>query len=322
MKRNNWLMGLVALLLGSGCSNPVVATPLNPPTQTMLPQATTSFTATSSSAIALSAEEAKNLVFELLADNGDCQLPCLWGMTPGDTDRQTLDIFISKFENMITPDIYVSVDDFGDFGGFFLGYRKDNIHINTDFSYYYENKESDRLDLLGIRGYAMHEKGKDLDWLSLDVSPLYGDASFNQIYTYYFLPQILSNYGPPSQVLLKPFLDDPQRADVQWWPFSIVLLYPEQGIFIEYVSRRETVGANFAACPSKSTISLAVWDPQSSLSLEYVVQKAGSQINELNIASFKSVENATSMTLEEFYEVFRDPRNIACVETPQELWQP
>jgi len=269
----------------------------------------------------LSAEEAKALVFGLLKDNGGCQFPCLWGLTPEKTDNQTFSVFISQFSPLVSPDVYMSVDDFGNVGGFTFSYRENNIHTVADFSYY-KNTTSAKLDLLNLRGYAMKEQGNKLDWLNADVTPLYGDASFNRAFEYYLLPQILSKYGRPSQVLLAPFPDEPQRPDIQWYPFSLVLLYPEKGIFVEYVSPREKVGNNFVGCPSKASISLAVWNPASNLSLKYVVQKAGFKINEVNMDYFRPVEKATLMTLDQFYQTFKNPGNTTCVETPQNLWQP
>jgi hypothetical protein len=65
---------------------------------------------------------------------------------------------------------------------------------------------------------------------------------------------------------------------------------------------------------------LGVWSPERALPLRTVVQKAGSVINELNLDYFKPVEEATSLTLNEFYDTFKNPENTACLETPQELW--
>ncbi len=319
MKQIYWIRTLVLFFLISGCAGPISTMSQAPSTPTAISVPTTKLPIDTPRST-LSAEETKILVFNLLKDNGDCQLPCLWGLTPGKTNDQTLDDFMAQFRDWVTPDVYVSTQDFGDVGGFFLGYRKDNVHINIDFSHY--KHQDGKLEMLVLSGRAMQENGKDLDWLSPDVSPLYGDASFNQTFTYYLLPQILSNYGRPSQVWLKPFLEDPQRPDIQWQPFSLVLLYPEKGIFVEYVSPREMEGDNYIGCPSKALVNLAVWDPQSSLSLADIVQKAGSQINELNIDSFKPLEKVTSMTLNEFYDAFKNAQNAACLETPQSLWRP
>lgn len=260
------------------------------------------------------------MVFDFLKNNNDCNLPCLWNLTPGKTDKSTLDNFTARFGKLVTPDVYVDISNFEKVKVLFLDYRENNIIINVRFSASM-NKDKSGIEMLVLDGYAMQERGKKLNWLSPDVSPVYGDASFNQAFTYYLLPQILSKYGRPSQVLLRPFTEDPQRPDIQWYPFSLVLLYPEQGIFIEYVSPRETIGSNYVGCPSKVSIRLAAWNPEPTLSLKYVVQ-AGSQINELNMDYFKPIEKATSMTLDEFYQTFKSPENTSCVETPQKLWQP
>jgi hypothetical protein len=267
----------------------------------------------------LAAGEAKALIFDLLENNGGCQLPCLWGITPGKTGIPSLNDFIAQFGNVTSPNVYIRADDFGELGGFSLSYRENNVHIGIGFSYY-KNGENTRLDILTMNGSALYELGKDPDWLSPEVSPLYGDASFNQAFEYYLLPQILSNYGQPNQVLLAAFPDDPDRSDITWHPFSLVLLYPEEGIFVEYVSPQETAGDNFVGCPSKSHLSLAVWSPESGLPLKYVIQKAGSEINELNVNFFRPVEEATSLTLNDFYHKFKEPENMDCLETPMKLW--
>jgi len=324
MKRIYQIIILVLLFLLGGCVSPLVTPtmPIStitrvPSTPTILYRTSTPTLSVNASQPTLSADEAKSLVFDLLKNNGSCELPCLWGLTSGKTDSQALNKFMSQFGKLATPDIYVKVSDYGKVGGFFLDYRKDNVHINTDFSYY-ENEERNRINLLSLHGYTMQERGKDLDWLSMDISPLYGNASFNQTFAYYLLPQILSNYGPPSQVWLKPYLDDPQRSDITWWPFILVLFYPQQGIYVEYVMPRNSTGEYFEGCPTHSEVYLAVWNPQDDIPLSQIAEKGGFGFD----AEYsKSVEKATSMTLDQFYQTFKNPGNTACLETPQGIWQ-
>lgn len=345
-KQERWIKIVIVLLFFSvaGCAGPVstaiqssptgaamptpsvtaqaVTSTASPTSSTRPPTSTISATSHLASAVprpTLVAGEAKALVFDLLGNNGGCRLPCLWGLTPGQTDIPSLNDFMAQFGNLASPDVYISTDNFGELGGFSLSHRENSVHIGTGFSYY-KNSKNTRLELLGMYGSALYELGKDPDWLSPEVSPLYGDASFNQAFEYYMLPQILSNYGQPTQVLLAPFPDDPDRSDITWHPFILVLLYPEEGIFVEYVSPRETAGNNFIGCPSKSHISLAVWSPESGLALEYVIQKAGSEINELNKEYFKPVEEATTLSLADFYQKFKNPENTDCLETSKKLW--
>lgn len=292
---------------------PVTATPSPSPTATSQPPTETPLPT-------LSAEGMSKLILALMKDNGGCRLPCLWGMTPGKTDIQTLDEFMAQFYDVETSDDYFRVQDFNDIGGFSLIFNESKIHVLVDFSYY-EDRSGTGLEILAMFGYLMGEFGTTSEG-ALDLRPIYGDALFTQTLQYYTLPSILAAYGLPEQVLLATWPDDPDRLDIKSWPFSLVLLYPAQGIFVEYVSIRERAGDHFVGCPAKSHIYLGVWDPENPLSFRKVVQKAGSVINELNIDYFKPVEVATTMTLDEFYQTFKHAENTACLETPIDLWAP
>jgi len=226
---------------------------------------------------------------------------------------------LTQFGIVQSPDIYVNRADFEESGILSFIYRENSVHIDVDL-YFIKNEKRNGINLLGLRGHAMQERGKDLDWLSPDVSPLYGDTLFNQTFEYYLLPQMLSVYGKPSQVLLAPKPDDPDPQDIEWYPFSVVLFYPDRGIFVEYVSPRETKESSYLGCPAKAEISLAVWDPKTGLSLKNIIQYAGVEINEFNLDYFKPIEEATSMSLDEFYQKFKDSANTGCLETPKEIW--
>lgn len=177
------------------------------------------------------------------------------------------------------------------------------------------------LEMLTMNGYALGEFGTTPEG-ALDLRPIYGDTLFAQTFEYYMLPSILSTYGAPEQVSLATWQDDPDHPRIKTQPFSLVLFYPDQGFFVEYVTEREVIGNRYAGCPSKSHIYLGTWDPKKVLSLPYVAQKAGSVINELNTDYFQSVEDATSLTLDEFYNTFKNPENTTCLETSRDLWLP
>jgi hypothetical protein len=286
-------------------------TPTTSPTHTIEPS-------TNTPQPTLPAEEIKTLIFDLMQDNGVCRLPCLWGLVTGQTNLEILDDFMAHFEERVTTDVNISkfISNKGGIGN--LIYRENNIQIHVDLSYYTEKQIG--LKLLNIRGRTMYEQGEDRGWENPDVAPIYGDESFNQTFQYYMLSQILTNYGQPTKVWLRPFPDEPGRPDIKWHPFSLVLFYEELGIFVEYEMPRETIGNNYVGCPSQAHLSVAVWDPESDVTLEYVVRMGGILINELNMDSFKTVEDATSMTLGEFYTTFMESDNTKCIETPIGVW--
>ena len=235
--------------------------------------------------------------------------------------KQTLKSLMTSWhilENRIHHDVEIYKSIFKNMGGVSLIYRENNIRILVELSYYTDKQIG--LKLLNMYGHTMYEQGEDRGWENPDVAPIYGDESFNQTFQYYMLSQMLSNYGQPTQAWLLPFPDEPGRPDIKWHPFSLVLFYEESGIFVEYEMPRETIGNNYVGCPSQAHLSVAVWPPESDVTLEYVVRMGGILINELNMDSFKSVEDATSMTLDEFYTTFREADNSKCIETPISLW--
>lgn len=265
-------------------------------------------------------EVAREQILDNLRGNGDCRLPCIWGFSPDMADQSVLDDFMAQFTEQSSPGIDTSLYASDHSGGLLVKLKENALQIIVDFSY--EGSNKNELEMFTVNMRAMEETGKVFDWGEKEKIPVYGNELFNNTVSYYSLQKILENYGRPEKVLIRSFLGDPQRPDIKWQPFSLVLLYPQQGIFVEYVSPREESGNYFMGCPSKAAINLAVWNPKVNLPLKSVVQKAGTQINELNMDYFKSIEDATSMTLDIFYEVYSKSQNTLCIETPQEMWQP
>ena len=297
-----------------------LATPTASRTPTLLPTMTPTNTPTFTPRPTLSVDEAETLILDLVQKHENCQLPCLWGFIPGKSEVETARVFVKQFGigDFRIGDIELGAQDYGDVGGVGISYPKGDIDIIIDWSYY-QSKETSQLDILTMNSRPMESLGLDpINQLPM-MAPVYGNLTFNQELKDYLLPSVLTNYGQPSQVLLTVWPDDPDRPDIQWHPFSLALVFSEKGIYVEYVSPRETQAENFIGCPNKSHIYLAVWEPQSDLPLEYIIEKAGSEI----ILSYsKSLVDATSLTLDEFYQTFKNPENTACLETPQSLWQP
>ena len=320
---------LILLFIFSGC-NPVTHTPdqsveaVGFSTATDTPQVPTpSFTAsatvtpshTPTPIPTLPAKEAKLLLLDLLQNNGGCQLPCLWGLTPGETDVQALDLFMEKFGNEISSDTQIRHDKFNESGVLDLISWIDDLRITVGLSYQSGNGKLERF-LVFANSAREYQKDQGLE--SVDV---FGDLHFYQSLHYFMLPQILSKYGRPSKVLIAPFVDDPDYPPAAWMPFSIVLYYPDLGVLVEYITPKERVDDHYRGCPMIGHINLVLWSPKQEISITEVVQrKSGNGINSLNVDFFKPIEEATSLTLDEFYQAFKDPNNSQCIETPMDIW--
>jgi len=259
----------------------------------------------------LSANDAKSVILDLLQNNGGCQLPCLWHITPGEADAQALEPFLARFGNVITTneDTVLHIDRFSNSGGIDLSSYEGDLNFRLSLSYYLIGGELTQLEL---RAETTNKS---------DQAAIFGNSRFNQLMNYYLLPQILSTYGQPAQVLVAPFQNDSDYITPLWIPFSLVLFYPDQGILVEYLLPRQTVGDKFLGCPLQSHVVVTVWNPELQLSLAESAQKlSGQGLNALNVDYFRPIEEATGMSLEEFYQSFKDPQNAACLETPVDMW--
>jgi hypothetical protein len=317
MKRFSFSILIVLLLFSTGCSSAVKP----PATQTAVPPYTELFTATPTLFVpsatssptqtqtpiplpatltpfpTLTTDEAKKVLFELLLNNGGCRLPCLLGYTPITSHREVQNFF-SQFVVTETPDISiskVSVAD-GSSVGFFIHLL--NTNLNIDISTY---ETGNRVEALSIGGLSQPK------W-----APKYAE-----VMKYYLLPQILTNYGEPSQVLIKTFRNDRQRPDVISWPFFLVLLYPDQGFYLKYEMERVSTGAEFLGCPSKSFVSVGVWPPKNDAIFNKMILV---MTNGGDLRGYKSISDAIAMSLEEFYQTFKEPTNTQCIKTTIETW--
>jgi hypothetical protein len=244
---------LLVLLLGSGCkvfstTNPSQTSTFtsNPPlyaqtrimetnlpaltTQTLSPTKTTELS-TQTPLHTLTTDQEKELLHKFLRDNGKCRLPCLWGITPGKTEVDALNTLFLPFNNISIPsDFYVRRRSQEESGGVTFILWMDNIRIPITLTYY--NNQA-RIEYASLTFEAGLEEGEGAD---SHITPVYGEPLFEQTLGYYRLSNILTQFGMPSDVLIAPFPDDPQYPVDVAIPFSVVLFYKTQGMFLEYIS--------------------------------------------------------------------------------------
>ncbi len=325
MKPRNLLITL--LILAGACAAPLTDTPapliifVTPTaTQTLTPTVRPTSTPIPPSPTpqpTLSAVDAKSLILDLMRNNGDCPLSCLWGLIPGESDRRTMNSFMARFGGFaMSENILLSASNYSGGGGFILYFSEGDINVFVFFDYYLDGGYG--VEKLRFHTYPVQEHGEGLD---LVVKQIFGDPYYNQIFQYYMPSQILSAYGLPSEALIAPILADPGRAK-PWEPFSLVLIYHELGVLIEYLVPIERVGDHYLWCPKMANDNtVIVWDPERETSLTEILNgKSGYGINQLNADYFKSIEEAASMTLDDFYLTFQDPNSATCVETPIDMW--
>ncbi len=245
----------------------------------------------------MTADEEQALVLNLLQDNGNCRLPCWWGFTPGETVWATAESFFLSHGKKIGEhdDSQVAVYTVS----FYIPNHGSRINQN------YSTTNSERIDAITVHAILPRR----------DDQLVYGDVQFAKDWGPYMLPQMLTTYGQPSKVFLETFTGTPDGGQP---PFSLLLYYPEKGILVRYYGPVEERGKTLRVCPSQADISLWLWSPEHSMTLDRIANLGGLPLGDLS--GFRSLEEATGMSVEKFFQSFVRPNNKTCLETPIDMW--
>ncbi len=231
-----------------------------------------------------------------LASNDDCELPCWWGIKPGETTSQSV--------QQMFLDLGKSISRYKDYE---LGqsYRVSLFgrHSPYPFDYvvrlrWYEGKNG-VVSLFGVTGSA-------LNW-----SP---PQHFAQDWQRYSLHEALDRYGVPSKVL------------VHYWNFGlqydITLVYEDKGFLIRYSGPIVDEGKEFSEkpiiiCPVQNKpTEITIW---MSKSHSDALARFGYGRRDLSPSDqpMPSLEEVADMTVQGFYETFLKPNTTTCLTVPR-----
>jgi hypothetical protein len=275
--------------------------PTSPPARTRIPTSTMPFIPT------LPTEEAGLRLLDLLANNGDCRLPCLWGITPGISNTK-------EARNILMPLSSLSYRSHFDSG---IGviqpvFTEKDLEIVTDLGFL-SNADNDLISRISFSAGVYREIPDPNNPENLYPVPIDGSTPIGKKIVYYMLSNILSENGRPSSVLIQTLarpVEDPDSG-----PFDMLLLYPDQGIFIYYGLNMRLSGTNILGCPENNYVKLELFPSGNAESfMEFITPLWGERL-----PYYKPVEEVTSMSLDEFYETFRQPTD-QCMVTPSNLW--
>jgi hypothetical protein len=286
-----------------------------PKSSTPIPLSTNSLTFTIQPTF--TSKVVEQMIMNLLKDNGACRLPCVWGFPLEETSPQFVPLFVERFgtnkgENKFEVSSRISIDS----GVISSELWNQNTRVHIDFFY---DIVASKLERVGIHSQIISETGQGN---SMQSKPLYGDPFAKELLNYYTLPQILKNYGKPTQVYLYTFTD-PEYENVSKIPFSIVIYYQESGFLVEYVVPRENSGDIYVGCPSKwAFISIVAWNTGNNTTLKEITQgnTTGYVLDKNSVDNFKPIEEVTTMTLDTFYEKYHSPTNETCILTQRDFW--
>ena len=328
MKIKNFFLSLLllSLVIVFGCmrstqsvvdSSPsITKSPINSPSSvnTFLPTITTVPISTPTKKPELTTiptlptEDARQKLLDLLSTNGGCQLPCLWGITPGKSSFQEARLIlmpllsiaeVAHFDSTSPEDISPIYID----SGYLRLYTRldyifgiDNIVNHTRFEAREEEVITD----------------SEGNWLS--KRPVYDSATFNERIEYYSLSHVLTMLGIPSTVMVK--FSGLTGYPVVAGGLDIALLYPEQGVWINYEMPINNQGNIKRGCPVNANVEMELYPQGTPDSFYANLDKTDWGVTK---KEYKPLEEATSMSEEGFYETFRNPTD-ACIESLASIW--
>jgi hypothetical protein len=260
----------------------------------------------------LSVDDARKRLLDLLANNGNCQLPCLWGITPGSStyrDAQSILVPLASIADPIFTHLSSSP------GSIDLSYAEDDSEIDTDLRFLYGND--------GIVNHIAFQ-ARDFKRVvapnsGIGFAEIFDSKTFGEQLRPYMLPQVLSEQGLPAAVLLQT-----NGAQVKFGGgFEILLFYPEQGLFIHYETQMKIIVDKVRGCPANAHVELELYPSGHPDKFdEFLAPTQWASLWPVPTDDnpfWKPIEKATSMSLEQFYETFRQTTD-KCIETPLKGW--
>ncbi len=255
----------------------------------------------------LAVEDAHARLIDLLANNGGCRLPCFWGITPGVTTAQQARDILAPLSSL--SDFNVFKSESGTIG-LNAGLKDDQL-LDISISYL-ENKDN-------IYGVAFEVR--DLKKL---VDPQSGELGFQDVFDspyfgekvdFYMLHQVLAAHGRPGVVLLTTWGKIPTPRYGQG-NFKLILLYPEQGIAMQYTTEMRVVGKNVEGCLANAHVEIDLFPAGNAAAFDEYLAPWGWKDR---MAYYKPLEEVTSLSIDDFYQIFRQPTK-KCLETPANKW--
>jgi hypothetical protein len=278
------------------------STPSDTPVPSETPVPTQTGTPTSTPLPTLLPGEAKALIYELLQTNGGCELPCWWGLIPSETSFETTRSFLDTFRIISIANFYLEK-------GGYIHWKipENNLLININANITYNRNEVDTLEWLNVGTWL--ERSTDQGF-----EIVYGDPLYKKVFQAYTLQSILATYGNPSEVLVYGNLG---RQNI----LQLLLYYPELGFIAMFTTPLESEGDLLLGCMFEANTALYLWSPEYRYTWSEAVSiTTGGGEDEWLKVPFLRLDEATSMSLDEFYTTFSDPNNTSCIETPASIW--
>lgn len=316
MKLQTIVVGFIFITTISGCLRPTESITALPPQVSSLPAGSTTSmpqltptlismpTTTPTMIATLSVEEAQEKLLNLLSNNGGCRLPCLWGITPGKSTYQEAQVILAPLGGISELTGFIPEG-----GGIYPMYEYGDLTLYTSIGFNVDTlPDNPRVNRVSFQT-EMHKPLQEGGYENIFDSNFFGESI-----TAYTLPHVLSEQGTPSSVMIATAGGPLTRGGTGG--FDILLLYPDQGILINYTTQMHLIGPNVRGCPVNAYVEMELYPTGNSDSFFEMLEQTDWAIK---FGYYKPLEEVTFMTIDEFYQIFRQATD-KCIETPANLW--
>lgn len=315
MKPNN-IKSLLALLIlfafFTGCINsanpspafsdktniPMVVTssPLQESTQTPIPILHT---------VTAPTKDDYTYLINLLNNNGNCHLPCFWGITPGKSVFEEAKSILLPLNNISDSLNFNSIG----INNVSAVYKEKDLGVYLHLNFGVSEKNIVTWMFFGSRVLRELNQG--------NYEEVFNHPLYNQMLRFYSMPNVLSVYGEPTSILLRTNSEQPPQIRGN---FDILLAYPERGTVVHYNMPMYIDETKIAGCPENSTIELYLVDPSGILSSSELLKIYSDAFGNSSVG-YKFIGEVNSLSVSEFVQIFNEPSN-KCIETPATHWPP
>jgi hypothetical protein len=252
----------------------------------------------------LDAKQRVGNIKQALETNQGCKLPCLWGITPGKSN-------------------WLETKNFFDY----LGLQDHPIPLDTTPSvsilHGYAYSDSEGYDPITQHQTNIYNKIFLFEKSSIIEKVLFTSDGFNNpdyfisMWTNLMPRKILADYGEPSRVqisTLYTLMGDRHSYDLR-------LIYDHNGFIIQYTGLLEMSGNNFQICLSDDGKNIRTLAAYSQIMNDLAPLEDMGNMKAASSKRYKSIQDATGITVNEFYKKFTQTNERACLLSPRDVWK-
>jgi hypothetical protein len=272
----------------------VTSSPTATPRPTITSRPTRTPTATPLPFPTLEPDKMQAFIAEMLATNGGCELPCWWGITPGETRWDEMVQFFSERNIPV-----------GENGQLDLKYQTD---------WYRDRPVYD-----STMEVAFHREGDLVRGVTVRNNRHYTSSpeGFTTLWQRYALQPVLSRHGVPSQVHLNLTVGAPCIGAGNFPDYKMWVIYENQGIAIRYSGLALRDNEKWLVCPVFGELKM----------IEIRLQAAGAETELVDPESevydpggtfsvYGFLPELTGMSLQAFYDAFSQLVPQTCIIAP------